>query len=195
MIISISGVPGSGKTSAGRILAEKLGYRFYSIGTLRGKMAMEHGMTLDEWNKLGESDPKTDTSVDEYQRELGLKEDNFIIEGRLCWYFIPHSFKVFLSCDPHESARRAYQGQKSDLTNTRQDEAPYLSIEDAEKRLEARTASDILRYQRYYAIQDFRDPKYFDLVVDTTAFKGPEKTAQRILQELENTTQEKIKKI
>ena len=94
MIISISGVPGSGKTSVGKLIAEQKGWPFYSIGGLRGKMALDRGITLDELNRLGETDPTTDTSVDDYARELGKKEDNFVIEGRLSWYFIPHAFKI-----------------------------------------------------------------------------------------------------
>src|SRR5689334_16245543 len=100
MIISITGAPGTGKTSVGKLLAKRLGYNFYSVGDLRGKMAMERGLTIDELNKLGEKDASTDTMADDYQRELGRKEDNFIIEGRLSWHFIPHSFKVFLKCSP-----------------------------------------------------------------------------------------------
>ena len=59
MIITISGIPGSGKTTVGRMLAEKLGYKFYSIGDLRGKMAMERGMTIDQLNELGKTDGRT----------------------------------------------------------------------------------------------------------------------------------------
>ena len=38
MIITISGLPGSGKSTIGKMLAKKLGYKFYSMGDLRGKI-------------------------------------------------------------------------------------------------------------------------------------------------------------
>ena len=69
MIISISGVPGSGKTSVAKIIADKLGMNFYSMGNMRGKMALDRGMTIDELNALGEKEAFTDAEVDEYQKK------------------------------------------------------------------------------------------------------------------------------
>src|SRR5260221_8570041 len=147
MIISISGVPGSGKTSVAKLLAKQRGMTFYSMGGLRGKMALERGITIDELNRLGETDPTTDTSVDDYQRELGKKEDNFVIEGRLSWHFIPNSFKIFLGCDLHEAAKRIYGARKNETS--RDDEPLYANVEQAEKDIANRMASDDLRYQKY----------------------------------------------
>lgn len=182
MIISISGVPGSGKTSVGKILAKRLGMNFYSMGELRGKMAAERGLTIDELNALGEREAFTDTTVDDYQKELGKKEDNFVIEGRLGWYFIPHSMKIFLNCDSREAARRIFEAKKLSAEE-RHDEPPYRSIEEAEQELDKRMTSDTLRYQKYYGV-NYRDPKQYDLVIDTTKIKSPEETAEQILSEL-----------
>lgn len=180
MIISISGVPGSGKTSVAKILASKRGMTFYSMGNLRGKLALERGITIDELNKIGEQDATTDTSVDDYQKELGTKEDNFVIEGRLSWHFIPNSFKIFLACDPKESARRVYEGS---LKQERKDEPAYASIEEAERAIAERIASDNLRYQKIYGL-NYADPSHYDLVINTTDMKGPEETAEAILTQL-----------
>lgn len=180
MIISISGVPGSGKSSTAKILAEKLGMAFYSMGSLRGKMALERGITIDELNRLGESDPTTDTSVDDYQRELGKKEDGFVIEGRLSWHFIPRSFKIFLDCDPRTAAERIFSARKQ---KDRQDEPLYASVEAAQGEIAKRVASDVRRYDKFYQV-DYRDPKNFDLILDTSGNPGPEATADAIIAEL-----------
>ena len=185
MIISISGVPGSGKTSVGKILAERLGMNFYSVGGLRGKMAIERGISIDELNKIGEKDASTDTSVDDYQHELGVKEDQFVIEGRLSWHFIPHSFKIFLDCDSTESARRIYEGQRARAGKERGDEKIYESVEETQTAIEKRVASDLLRYQKYYQI-DYRSPSNYDLMLDTTKMKGPEETAEALLNVLKD---------
>ncbi|MCR4256351.1 MAG: cytidylate kinase family protein [Candidatus Uhrbacteria bacterium] len=177
MIITISGVPGSGKTSAGKIVAEKLGLRFYSIGGLRAKMAEERGVTIDELNAIGEKDHTTDTDVDAYQKKLGETEDNIMIEGRLSWHCIPNSFKIFLDCDRDEAARRIYLAKQR---GERSDEADYASVEDARKRLDDRMASDTRRYQAIYGV-DYQDPSHYDLVVDTTKLHGAETTANAIL--------------
>lgn len=170
MIISITGGPGTGKTSVGKELAKRLGYRFYSVGALRGDIALQRGLTIDELNRVGETDATTDNPVDEYQRQLGKKEDDFVIEGRLSWHFIPHSFKVFLTCGLDEAARRIYTARLTH-PDERKDEPPYASLEDAKTAIQNRIASDVRRYQKYYGI-DYRDSSHYDLVLDTTEIAG-----------------------
>lgn len=183
MIISISGVPGSGKTSVAKILAGQLGMKFYSMGDLRGKMAMERGITIDELNKIGEEDKTTDTSVDDYQKKLGQQEDHFIVEGRLSWHFIPHSFKIFLDCAPMVAAQRIYAAKRASPGKTRADEAAYASVEEAKAALDARIASDAVRYKKHYGI-DYRDPSHYDFALDTTGLVSAQETADRLLAEL-----------
>lgn len=184
MIISIAGTPGSGKTSAAKIVAARLGFPFYSIGALRGKMAKDRGMTIDELNALGETESFTDAEVDEYQKSLGIKEDNFVIEGRLAWLFIPHSFKVFLACDPDEAAKRVFQSRKNPKED-RSDEPLYTDPASAKSEIEKRTESDNRRYQKYYGVQ-YQDPSHYDLVINTTDLSGPNITAGLILERLQS---------
>jgi len=178
MIITISGVPGSGKTTVGKIIAQKLGMPFYSVGGLRGKMALERGLTIDELNKLGETDRTTDTQVDDYQKELGAKKDGFVIEGRLSWHFIPHSFKIFLDCAPDEAARRILASR-----DQRPDEDLPADTTSMKRRIEGRLASDQRRYRDIYGL-DYRDKSHYDLVLDTTPLKSAEDAAERILADL-----------
>ena len=165
MIITLSGLPGSGKTTIASMLAERLGVPWYSMGDLRGKMAADRGMTIDQLNALGESEAFTDKEVDDYQAKLGTGAESFVIDGRLSWHFIPQAFKVFLYVDPVEGARRVFEAQK---THARADEAAYGSIEDATRALEARTASDQRRYQKYYGLDIMRRDNY-DLWLDTSS--------------------------
>ncbi len=179
MILSLAGDPGSGKTSVAKILAERLGYRWYSIGDLRGKMAIERGMTLEEFNKLGETDSSTDTIVDDYQKKLGETEDGFIIDGKLGWHFIPHSFKLFLSCDVDEAAHRIFTSHLA-KDGSRDDEKAAETVAEVRASLDRRIASDVMRYQKHYSLT-VRDPSHYDLVLDTTHCSGPEETAEKIL--------------
>lgn len=178
MIITISGQPGSGKTSVAKIIANKLGVPFYSVGGLRGKMAMDRGLTIDQLNALGERDKTTDTVVDEYQKELGQKEKDFVIEGRLSWHFIPQSFKVFLDCNPREAARRIISSK-----DERPDEKVPNDLERAIKTIEARIESDVRRYHDFYGL-DYRDKSHYDLYLDAGATKSPEETAELVLARL-----------
>ncbi len=159
MIITISGYPGAGKTTLGKALAKKLGYRFLSAGDIRGMMAMEKGMTIDELNKLGEKEGWTDIEVDRYIEKLGKEKDNLVIDSRLAYHFIPHSVKIFLEVDPWVGAERIFKDKREDES--------FESVEDAVKRLKERVESDKRRYKKYYNI-DFPEKSKFDLILDTT---------------------------
>jgi predicted cytidylate kinase len=178
MIISISGLPGSGKTTVGKLLAKRLGFRFYSIGDLRGRMAMERDLTIDQLNELGMKEKWTDEEADEYQKRLGEKEDNFVIESRLGFYFIPKSVKIFLEVDQTKAAERIFRAQ-------RPDEKRKTTIEEVIDSIRKRMKSDETRYQKYYKV-DFLDKSHYDIVIDTTGLT-PEQVAERII--------ERIKKI
>src|SRR3989344_2646137 len=114
MIISISGKPGAGKTTVANILAKRLSWPQYYIGEIRRKIAAKKGMSIQEYNKLGEKDPSTDIDVDKYQEKLGKTKDNFVIQGRTSFKFIPHSIKVYIDVDFEEGVRRIWQSLKED---------------------------------------------------------------------------------
>ncbi|MBU0666461.1 MAG: (d)CMP kinase [Nanoarchaeota archaeon] len=176
MIISISGNAGSGKSTVGKLLATTLGFKRYYMGQLRRDMAKKRGMTINEYNKLGETDPSTDTEVDEYQTELGNKEDNFVIEGRTSFHFIPHSIKVFLSVSIDEAAKRIFKDLKE---NTDRNEQVFASVEDLKKSIFEREKSDEKRYLSHYGFSHLDLSKY-DLVIDTTNI-SPEEVVDKII--------------
>jgi len=180
MIISINGNEGSGKSTVAQLLADKLGYKRYYIGGMRREAAARRGITLDEYNKLGETDHTTDTEVDYYAKELGEKEDNFVIEGRTMFHFIPHSFKVYISVSPEEGARRVVQSIQKEKTN--RNETKYETIEQAVEGLEKRKRSDIIRYKKHYNI-DIHDPNNYNFIIDSTSIPA-EEVAQKIIDNL-----------
>lgn len=162
MIITISGLPGSGKSTVGKIIAEKLNYEYMSVGDFRGQMALDRGMTLDELNRLGEGESWTDEEADKYQAEYAKTHDNLVIEGRMSFHFIPDSFKIFITVDLKTAAKRTLQNRAE-----RKDEAKVSGAAEAEELLRERIESDKKRYLKYYGI-DYTDPKHYDLVVDAT---------------------------
>lgn len=165
MIISIAGTPGSGKTTIAKILSRKLGYRSYDMGGLRRKMARERGMTLAEFNRLGEQEAFTDQEVDDYQKKLGQEEDNFIIQGRTSFFFIPRSIKVFIHADPDVGAERIWNDLRTNPAE--RNEGRVRSLAELRRIIAARIQSDNRRYRKYYNI-DVHDPAHYDLVIDST---------------------------
>ena len=177
MIISFAGNAGSGKSTVAEKIATALGWPRYYIGGLRRDRARELGLTLEEYNKLGENDPKTDLEVDEYQAKLAEKEDNFIIEGRTSWHFIPQSYKIFVDVSEKVGAERILQALKA-KNNRNESPDEILTVEEMIIKNKQRKESDIVRYKKYYGI-DAYNKQNFDFVVDTSGMT-PEETFEVI---------------
>jgi cytidylate kinase len=182
MIITFSGDPGSGKSTVAEMLSKRIGFKRYYIGGIRRELARKRGMTLEEYNKLGEKDPSTDIEVDKYQEELGKKEDNIIVEGRTSFYFIPHSYKIYIKVDKREGARRILEDVNKHPE--KRNEGNIKTIEDAEREIEKRIKSDIYRYEKYYGFNCY-DTKYYDLVIDST-HKTPEEIVDIIIDKIKD---------
>ena len=161
MIISIGGNQGSGKSTLAKHLAEALGWPHYYMGGMRREAATKRGMTLAEYNKLGETDPRTDLEIDEYQKKLGETEDNFIIEGRTSWHFIPQSLKLYLDVTDEEGARRIFFSNRIGEDNS------VKTLDDALISIKTRKNSDRKRYLQFFGIDTY-DLKNYDYVIDTT---------------------------
>ena len=159
MIITIHGPAGSGKSSISKLLAKRLRYKHYSVGDLRRQIARKRGITLAELNKLGEKHDWTDREPDELTRTLGRTQDNFVMDGRTCFFFIPHSFKVYLHADVGVRARRVMKDERK--------AEGYRSLKDAERAILERDRSDRGRYKKYYNL-DITKMRHYDLVIDTS---------------------------
>jgi len=173
MIITITGPPGSGKSTIAKLLSEKLKLRQYSVGEFRRDIAKKRGISLEELNKEDEKTGETDKMADEWQKRLARTEDNFVIDGRLPAYFMPSSVKIFLNVKPDVGAERVLIFRKGSAVED------YRDIEEAVKKLKEREESDKKRYQKLYGVE--YDRLKFDLIIDTTDRK-PDTVARKILE-------------
>ena len=80
MIITITGKPGSGKSTVGKLVAKTLNYKFFSAGDLRGEIAMKHGMTIDQLNEVGKTEIWTDKECDDLLAKMGEEQDNMVFD-------------------------------------------------------------------------------------------------------------------
>lgn len=165
MIITISGQAGSGKTSTGRALAKKLKYKFYDIGTLRKMAAQKRGMTIEEYNKYGLTHHETDKEADAETIRLSKVEDNFVIQGRLAYHFVPKSLKVYLKVNSDVAAKRILMDKDNAERNSK---SKTSSISEIKKLCVERDKSDVLRYKKIYGIKDFTNTKNYNLIIDTS---------------------------
>ena len=158
MIITIGGKPVAGKGSVGRALAKHLGYEYLSIGDIWRVKAQEHNMTLNEFHVYCRTHPEYDRSIEDYQR--GLRDHpGLVLDGRLGFYTIPSSFKVYLDVSVEEACRRLVEA------NRRNEKA--TTIQEAREEITTRARHETEKHLQQYGV-DPHNLKQFDLVIDTT---------------------------
>lgn len=173
MIITISGLPGSGKSVVASRVAETLGFRHVSAGDFMREMAEERGMTILELSQSAERHDAIDREIDERTMRLASEGEDFVMDARLGWHFIPQSLKVFLDVRPEVAARRIYDARRGS-------ERENVDLETTQEAIESRTRSEKNRYVEYYDL-DYTDPDHYDLVIDTSNLSIDE-VVQRIVE-------------
>jgi len=167
MIITISGTPGSGKSTVAKAVAKALKLKHFSAGDFMRALATDRCVSLAELSKEAEKSDKIDREIDARTVELFKREDNFVIDSRLAFHFAPKSLKVvkiFLICNTKEAARRIYGDV---LSNKRSVESDIKTQKDAEKAIANRMKSEVKRYKKYYGV-DYLDEDNYDFVLDTS---------------------------
>ncbi|GIW39602.1 MAG: cytidylate kinase [Candidatus Binatia bacterium] len=172
MLVTISGTPGSGKTTVARLLADRLGLPHVYAGDLFRREATRRGLSLAELNELAERDHTIDRALDEQLAEYARRGE-VVLEGRLAAFLanregVP-AWKVWLDADEEIRARRV----------ARREGVDWREVLEQNRR---RQASDRKRYRDIYG-WDLEDTSIYDLVLDTGAVP-PERVAEEILRSI-----------
>lgn len=155
MIITLSGLPGAGKTTVGRAIGDRFKLRLISVGEAFRTMAKERGMTLSEFGKLAESNAEIDKTIDQEQSGIAEEGGNVLIEGRLSGWMVKNAdLKIWLKA-PIES--RCERIAKRD----------GMSVEQALKEIKERGSCESKRYMEFYGI-DIDDTSLYDLIIDSS---------------------------
>ena len=170
MRITISGPPGSGKTTVAKILAEKLGYPLVSGGEIFRKMAKEMGMSIIEFGKYAEEHWEIDRKIDNEIVNRVKKLENVVVDSRLSGWLahmnnIP-ALKVYIDASPEVRVRRLLMREGGEISKIRED---MKNREECEKR----------RYKNIYNI-DFSSLEIYDLIINSDALK-PDEIVERIM--------------
>ncbi|MDH7506747.1 MAG: AAA family ATPase [Candidatus Thermoplasmatota archaeon] len=170
--ITISGTPGSGKTTVAQLLEKKLKLKHVYFGMIFRELAEKHNMSLDEFGKYCEKHSEIDKELDNRQLEI-LKNDNVILEGRLAGWLayknnIP-ALKVLIDADLETRARRIVNREKG-------------LIKERKEEIQKREKSEAIRYKNFYGI-NIKDKSIYDLVIDSSD-KTPEEIVEIILKKI-----------
>lgn len=177
MRITISGPPGSGKTTACNKLSERLGLKSVVFGEFFRTLAKDRGMTLAEFGALAEQDPSIDKMIDEMILDVARDNPDIILESRLSAYMLSQNnipaFKIYLGASPEVRMQRV---------GIREGE----NLEDVVKHTLERQSSEAKRYKMYYGI-DIEDKSVYDLVLNTDNL-DPDQVVDKILRSIEEST-------
>jgi cytidylate kinase len=175
ILITVAGQIGSGKTEVCRELNRRTSWKVISAGSIVRQMAIDHNMSVLEFNEYAKSHPEIDRKIDGYLEGLSKSADSLIIDSRLAWHFLPGAIKVYLIVDRLTGAKRVFHASRTDETH---ESAETAAIDNAERqRIEQE------RFFRLYKI-NAEDWRNYDLVIDTTV-ASPREIADVVMQFVE----------
>ncbi|ELY86739.1 (d)CMP kinase [Natrinema altunense] len=159
MLLTVSGPPGSGKSTTAELLADAFDLDHVSGGDIFRELADERGYTPLEFNKLAEENDEIDRDLDRRLREIAVAEDDLVLESRLAGWLAGEQadFRFWLDAPARVRGERIAE---------REDKDPARATEETK----AREASEAQRYDEYYGI-DIRDLTIYDLSVNTARWE------------------------
>ncbi len=156
MLLTVSGPPGSGKSTVAEGIAVRLNLEYISGGNIFRKIAEERGISVGELNRIAEDDDSIDRELDENIKQIAKIEDNAVIESRLAGWMAGKNANIRIWLDAPIDIRVNRIASRED------GEMDQILKETIEREISERH-----RYEEYYGI-DFSDLSIYDLVIDTS---------------------------
>jgi cytidylate kinase len=157
LLITISGLPGSGTTTASRLVADALGLERVPGGEVFRQLAAEAGMSLAEFGVHAQGHPEIDIELDRRLTERA-REGDCVIESRLAGWLTARAglpaVRVWIDCSERIRAERVALRDGTTVEQATLDNRARASLEHS-------------RYLAVYDI-DLGDRSAYDLVLEST---------------------------
>lgn len=169
--ITLSGCVGSGKTTTGKLLAERLEFSFISIGNKTRELAQSKGLSIVDFQKLCLTDPEMDRQIDrEFSNECNNSE-MIVIDYRLGFKFVKNAYHVFLKISEDTATKRIKVANR---------------MAESSETIQERNESFKNQFLNAYGV-DYTMPKNYDLIVEAEKFNGPDEIVEYILSQIGHT--------
>lgn len=157
MRITISGPPGSGKSTACLGLSKALGCRQVMFGQVFRKMAAEKGISVAELGAMAEKDPSIDREIDAAILETAKNSSEIVLESRLSAHLTKRksidAFRIYIYASPDVRMNRICSREGD-------------GYDEVCKKTLKREESEAKRYMQHYGI-DISDLSVYDLIINT----------------------------
>lgn len=167
--ITLSGEVASGKSTVGKLLAERLGYGFASIGNATREAAAARGMDIVTFQRACVADPEVDRQIDRSFAARCNAQERLVIDYRLGFRFVTDAFHVFLRISEAAATER--------LRNAGRNGESHLTLRE-------RNATFQRQFQQAYGL-DYTDPRHYHLVVDVDGMASAAAVVDAIMERLE----------
>ncbi|MDE1820102.1 MAG: AAA family ATPase [Euryarchaeota archaeon] len=154
-VLTVGGPPGSGKSTAGRKLADLLHREYVSAGEIFRSEASRRGVDLRTFGEMALRDDRIDKTLDETM--VGLASPHRILEGRIIGELLVRRFipviRIYITAAEFTRAQRIgrREGVPADLV------LPAMRV---------REASEAARYRKYYGIE--LNELHYEVGIDST---------------------------
>ena len=169
MLVTVSGLPGSGTSTVAQLVARRLGLAHVDGGTVFRTLAAEQGFDVRTFSSIAEANPDIDIALDARLADIARTGD-VVLESRLAAWIARNegiaATAVWIDGD---------EGVRAQRVARREHIEPALALEANR----AREASERLRYQTVYGI-DLDDRSVYTLVIDATD-RSPEAVGESIV--------------
>lgn len=170
VLITISGLPGSGKTTVARLVAQALCLEHVYAGDIFRRQAAARGLSLEEYARRAETDHSIDRALDAQMRERA-RQGNAVLEGRLA---------AFMADEARAPALRVFLDAPEEVRAARIAGREGGEVAERLPQMQAREASDARRYCEIYGF-DYHDRSRYDLVLGTDG-RSPDELAAAIVE-------------
>jgi radical S-adenosyl methionine domain-containing protein 2 len=170
--ITLSGYAGSGKSTVGKILQNKLGFEFISVGNFSRDFAMkQYGLTINQFQEKCKIEPELDNLIDEKFRDECNSKSKIIVDYRLGFHFIKYAFHILLEVSDEIAAQRIGMAKRTG------EDIDIISIKQRNQEMRS-------RFIKLYNV-DFTDEKNYNLVLNSDR-NSPEEIAHLIINAYNN---------
>lgn len=155
VVITVSGLHGSGRSTQAKLLAETFNLRYVSAGQLFRSIAREKGIPLHTLSLQLISDPTIDYMIDERTKREAEK-GGVVIEGDLSGFMAGSlaDVRIFLKASDEARFKRIAKREG-------------CSVEEAARITSEREDRDRRRFKSFYGVDPF-DPTLYHIILDTS---------------------------